>query len=1083
MKTFIFLCCTTIFAFTTENGFSQDADINISKSKTMSVKQVFKLINKQADYKFIYRHDLIKVIPKLPLNKGVIKVSALLNKFLIPYGFSYNLTENNTVIVHKKNTELNRPIVVQKKTIKGVVLDINNQPLLGASIFEKGTTNGTQTDFDGKFSLNVSNASAILVVSYVGFITQEVAVNTQQTKFTIVLQEDTASLDEIVIVGYGKQKKVNLTGAVGTVKGKTLENKPVVNVQELLQGKVPGLNVSNSSGQPGSGASINIRGTSTIGGSSGVLVIIDGIPGNIYSVNPNDIQNISVLKDAASAAIYGARAANGVILITTKSAKNHEGLRVSLTTSMGVQTPQQYIDYVGGKDYMTLYNLASVNDGLTERYTPADFKDLEDGKLPDNKWYREIFKKNQFINNNYLSLSGGNDKITTRLGIGYDKQSGALPRDKYKRLVVHPKLNYKINNWLSLDANVQYTKTNIERPQGAGSALTNAIRVSPITPIRTAQGRFQGPGGIPGGNPIAIIEEGGTNSQIFKEMTTILSATLTPLEGWNIKPLYSHSNSQTQTHNFSKPITLYNADETVFSKDPLSNQSIYDAFGTSVTEILQISTDYTFNLNENHSFSVFALASQEVSKGNNFSASRLDPAFENIYVLNIAVGTKDNSGFAYNESIASFVGRVNYNYKEKYLFEASLRHDGTSRFKPGYQWGTFPSFSAGWNIHKESFFENNINFISKFKVRGSWGKLGDALKVNRYETRNILGFNSGVYAFNGTLVGGAAATASFLDNLSWESSTKSNLGIEIGFFDNKLSLELDLFKDLRTDILYREPVPDEYGLSAPFTNTLKMENKGFELTLNYREKLGEELHFNANFNISHSKNKVLDLRGSGPWKSSRNITEVGASLNLPYGLQSNGLFRDQADIDNSATQVNVKPGNIKYVDQNEDGVINADDRVVLNDKNAFAYGFNLGIEYKSFSLNANFYGRHRALRYMDGVEGWAFFLADNARPMHKDSWTPTNLDASFPRLSLNSGGNDASFSDYWLRKADYLKLQNLTFGYTLPKALTDVVGVKNGSVSLIGQNLAIFSKYEGFDPEGGIYPLPRTITMSLQLNF
>lgn len=971
---------------------------------------------------------------------------------------------------------------LQNWTVKGLITDSEGTPLPGANILEKGTTNGTQADFNGNFSITVTRENAILQISYIGYSTQEIDV-LDQSNISVQLAIDAAGLEEVVVVGYGTQKKVNLTGAVGQVDAETLENKPVVNVQELLQGQVPGLNITNNSGRPGSGANINIRGTSTIGGSSGALIIIDGIPGNIFAVNPNDIESISVLKDAASAAIYGARAANGVILISTKSANNYGDLNVSLTSGLGVQKPQHYIDFVEGEDFMNLFNQARRNDGLPELYTQADFSALASGELPNHQWNREIFNKSQLIHNNYLSISGGNDRLSSRVGIGYDKQSGALPRDEYKRLVVHPKFTYKFTDWLSFDANIQYTKTNIERPQGGDGLIGATLRISPITPIYTPRGQFWGPGGIPGGNPIASVHEGGTDAQEFKELSTILFATITPVDGWNIKPFYSHSSNQVQTHNFTKPITLYNSDETVFSQDPLSNQTIYDAFGTSSVEILQLSSDYTFTLNEDHNFAFLGLASQEVNKGNDFSASRLSPAFENIYVLDIGVGTKNNSGFAFNESIASFVGRLNYNYKQKYLIEASLRHDGTSRFREGYRWGTFPSFSAGWNIAQEDFIRNNIGFLSQFKVRASWGQLGDALKVGRYETRNVLGFSSGIYGFNGSLVGGAAATASFLDDLSWERSIKSNLGFDIGLFNQKVTMSMDLFKDIRDQILYRSPVPDEYGLTAPFTNALEMENKGFEFLLNYKEQVGE-LGFNIGINLANSQNKVLDLQGTGPWIGGRTITEVGRALELPYGLQSNGLFQSQEEIDNSPTQVNVQPGNIKYVDQNGDGAINADgDRVVLNTDTPIVYGFNLGASFKNLSLSANFHGRHRAFRYIESYEGWAFFISNNARPMHLDSWTPENPDASYPRLSLNSGGNDTSYSDYWLRKADFLKLQNLTLSYNLPNQLMEVTGMDNATVSLIGQNLAIFSKYEGFDPEGGNYPLPRTVTVSLQLNF
>ncbi|WP_052143781.1 SusC/RagA family TonB-linked outer membrane protein [Wocania ichthyoenteri] len=1092
MRTLIFLFCTTIFALNSNNIISQNSKIKIKEDKILTVDEVFDLIMEQTDYKFFYEEGIFKGYPKVEVSKGTIKINKLLDQSLSLSNLKITVTDNNNIVIKEKP----RSIIAnqQKHSVTGVINDISGQPLIGANILEKGTTNGTQTDFDGRFSIEVENANVTLIVSYLGYSTQEIELNSQ-TSLEIILQEDASSLDEVVIVGYGTQKKVNLTGAVGTIKGEALENKPVVNVQELLIGKVPGLNISNNSGQPGSGATLNVRGTSTIGGSSGVLVIVDGVPGNIFTINPNDIENISVLKDAASAAIYGARAANGVILVTTKKAKGNQALRVDLTTSIGVQNPQHRIDFVGAKDFMNLYNLARRNDGATDDfYGSDDFAALENGLLPNHQWNRELFKRGELIQNNYLAFSGNSDRFSYRTAIGYDKQSGSLPRDKYKRLVVHPKFTYKITDWISLDANIQYTKTNIERPEDAGTQISNSQRISPITPIFTPAGNYWGPGGVPGANPIARINQGGLDTQEFKELSTILTATITPVKNWNIIPLYSHYNTQRYTHNYDKPITLYNDDETIFSQGVLNNVNLQNAFSNSSTEILQLSTDYSLTLGDDHEFKFFGVVSQEVKKGNDFSASRLNPAFENIYVLDVGLGVKDNSGFAYNESLASVAGRLNYNYKGKYLFEAVVRHDGSSRFLDGHQWGTYPGFSAGWNVAEENFMKDKLDFISQFKIRGSWGQLGDALKISRYETRNILNFNAGLYGFNGNLVGGATADASFIPSLSWERSTKTNLGLDIGLFKNKITMSVDVFRDLRDQILYREPIEVENGVTAPFTNTLEMENKGFEFIINYRETLGD-FGFNVDFNVAHSKNEVLNLRGSGPWIDGSRYTEVGGSLELPYGLQSDGLFQSQDDIDNSATQINVKPGNIKYVDQltvdtnndgipdEADGVINGDDRVILNDKNAFVYGFNLGFNYKNLSLTANFYGRNNVKRYINNYEGWAFFLSNNARPMHLDSWTENNLDATHPRISLNTTSNDTQYSDYWLRKANYLKLQSLSLAYKLPKELIDVLNIDNATVSLIGQNLAMFTKYPGFDPEGGGYPLPRTITMSLQLNF
>ena len=407
MRVFIFLFCTTFFGLTPKNGISQNSKIKIEESKTLTVDEVFDLITNQTDYNFFYEKNLFKNAPSIRVNKGVIKTEDLLDKSLSASNFEIIITNEFDFLIKEIPAQVVKE--QQEYTISGIVLDASNQPLPGANIVEKGSINGIQTDFDGNFEIVVANENSTLVVSYIGYKTKEVKVG-NQTKLSINLEVDAADLDEVIVVGYGVQKRSNLTGAVGTVTAKDIENKPVVNVQELLIGKVPGLNVTSNGGRPGSGASINIRGLASIGGQSPPLVIIDGIPGNIYTVNPNDIESISVLKDAASAAIYGARAANGVILITTKSFKKGD-LKVSITTSLGMQSPDHHIDFVGSENYMTLFNKAQINDGFEAKFTQQDFDDLAAGKLPDHQWNRDIFSNNNIIQNNYLSFSGQTEKV------------------------------------------------------------------------------------------------------------------------------------------------------------------------------------------------------------------------------------------------------------------------------------------------------------------------------------------------------------------------------------------------------------------------------------------------------------------------------------------------------------------------------------------------------------------------------------------------------------------------------------------------------------------------------------------------
>lgn len=1074
------------------SSYSQTAKVKLDV-KNVTIAELFEKIEAQSEFYFFYKNDEVADVANIDLNVKNATIKEILDDVLDGSGLKYKVVDRYIVIQPSGAKENDIFPARQENAISGKVTDNNGEPLPGVTVLVKGTTRGTVTNFDGIYHLADVDAKTTLQFSFVGMLTQEIPVESQTT-INITMQIDAIGIEEVVAVAYGVQKKVNLTGAVGTVESSKIEAKPVTNVQELLQGKTPGLNITKDSGAPGSGAKINIRGTSTIGGSSGVLVIIDGVPGNIYTVNPNDIESVSVLKDAASASIYGSRAANGVILITTKRGNREKELQVSVTSSVGITNPLHFIDFVGAEDFMKLYNIARVNEGNDEYYTEQHFNDLRNGTIPENVWYKKIFEKNQVISNNHVSLSGITKSLEYNISGSYDYQSGAMPRNDYNRYIFKPDITFNATKWLSLRGNVQFTETQVNEPQDGYTNLVQAARISPITPIYTSEGLHMGPGGTPGGHPIAVIDQGGSDKKKYKELLAIFSATINPLKNWFIRPMYSVRSTDYWFREYTKPITLYNEDGSVYSQDAMSNQVIKNESTSSSTKLFQVTTDYSYSLNEKHNFSVLAGYSQEKNEYEGFWASRKFPAFADIYVLDIAQEAKDNGGTAHHDAIQSAFGRLNYDFDGKYLFEANVRADGSSRFSKGHRWGTFPSFSLGWNLHKENFFTESIPFISRLKLRGSWGILGDAMKIGRYETRNLLSFNSKAYAFDGSLVGGAWSAASFKEDISWEKAKMTNVGIDMGVWNNHIEIVFEYFNNVRDDILYRAPVPAEYGLSAPVINALKMKNHGIEGIFAFKDKI-KDFEYSFDFNFNYSKNEVLDLYGSGPWVGSNTFTDEGTQLNMAYGLESIGLFQDEQDVENSADQVNVKPGNIKFKDQltvdtngdgvpdEADGVINGDDRVIINDKVPVRFGLNINMKYKGFDFAVNTYGKLNNRRYLQSYEGWAFFLTTNARPMHLDTWTPDNKDASYPRITTNMTGNDRNYNDFWLRKANYLKIQNVQLGYTLPNALNNKIGFDYARVYVSGQNLGVISNYDGFDPEGGYYPLARTYSLGVQLKF
>ncbi len=1089
MRVSLFMLFVCIFQLMATNTEAQNAIMKL-ETNVISIGQLINQIEKQTDYLVVFRNREVDTERTIRVQEKSGKVISYLKDAFEGTDISYEFTNKYILLSKKNHSDAVNDNQQLNRKITGTVKDNNGGPVIGANVSVKGTTNGTITDVDGNFSLENISDNDIIVISYIGYTSQEIKAG-KQTSLKIILKEDTQAIDEVVVVGFGTQKKVNLTGSIGTVKtDEVLKSRPVTNVQELLAGSVPGMVVSKGSGAAGSGASINIRGTSTIGNSSGVLVLIDGMPGNIYTLNPNDIESVSVLKDAASAAIYGSRAANGVVLVTTKTAKATERPTVEFSSNIGIQNPQFKLDFIGSEDFMRLYDQAMINDGKDAIYGEQGIQDLRAGKYVDNKWYKEIYKKNTIINNTHLALSGKERSIAYRFSISNDYQDGNLPNNNYNRLIFKPDMRFQILKNLEAHASLQYTQTNIKNPNGGTTGWqSQAARISPITPIRNSDGSYAA-GGAMGGNPIAGVNESGYSKERHKEMMAIFDVTYSPLKDWNIKgniATYSHN---TTTKNRVSTYYLYDEEGNI-AKTENRVSSLKETNTYNFRTQLQFTTDYSFKIASDHNFKVLAGYSQEYYKSDGFWASRDNMPFDNVDVLNTGSSNKQNGSadgdgneYANDVAVQSWFGRLNYDYQGKYLFEASLRADGSSRFAKNHRWGVFPSFSAGWNLHRESFMIETNNWLSELKIRASWGVLGDAEKVGYYPTAQILSYNPKIYAFNDKLVGGAYNNIAVNQNITWEESKYTNIGLDFGLFDQRIKLSADYFINMRDNILYRPPVPSEFGLNAPYSNLLKMKNQGMDIMAGYQDGNGD-FHWGIDVNLSYSKNKVLEMGDSERWIENNTVTYLNDRYQLPFGYEAIGLFQSEEEIANSPNQGNVLPGNIKYKDQNGDNIIDGEDRVVLNRKIPLNFGMNLSFGYKDFDFSLNMYGKLNTKKYLQGYEGWAFYLTDNARPMHLDAWSESNPDASYPRLTLTNTSNDydSRYNSFWLRTADYLKIQNVQVGYTVPQSVLERVNIKYLRVYLSGQNLATITGYDGFDPEGGWYPLARTFSFGFNLQF
>lgn len=984
----------------------------------------------------------------------------------------------------------------QAVEITGKVTDVDSGiPIPSANVIEKGRSNGTMTDFDGNFSLSVANKDAILVFSYIGFTTKEISLN-GQSSITVQLQESAATLDEVVVVGFGVQKKVNLTGSVATIDGDMLESRAITSVSAGLSGLLPGVSVNQSSGMPGNdGGTIRIRGTGTLNQAS-PMVLIDGVEGSLNDVQANDIGSISVLKDAASAAIYGSKAANGVILITTKSGKSGEPV-VSYMSDIGWQSPTQLPDYLGSYDYAMLYNEALANSGKAPKFDENDIELFRNGTdpfgHPDTDWQDLLYQGSGFVITNNLGISGGSEHTKYRASVNHQKQEGIIQHTGKNEYNGRLNLTVTPNKWLTTNMNLSYTQMDREQPNNAyvGGGIDQIIRqtnrIAPWIPYKNEDGTY---GTISDGNPIAWLDMGPQINFQRKTFVGIGSIQADLFEGFNIKALISHRNVE--------------ADNSEMNKEIQYNATKYHG-PTKLTEDLSTSTRNTFDLTANY-FNTFndvhnvtLLAGYHAESFDYKRTTAYRENFPSTELPNLDAGSTSgmkNTGYTRELNMVSWFGRVNYDYMGRYLFEANVRADASSRFAKDNRVGVFPSFSAGWRISEEAFFEDAKNSINDLKVRVSWGQLGnqDALD-DYYPTIPTLGLGTD-YPFNSNINSGAAVTNAKNAALIWEKTTSYGIGIDARLF-RKIDVTLDIYKKLTEGIIMQVPAPNEFALNNFYDNVGKLDNKGIELSLNYSDKFGA-VDFGFGGNIAYNKNDLVQLAGTDKIIDGRKIRQLNQSLDSWFGYRTDGLYQSQGDIDSYPTNTiygnQIKPGDLRYVDVTGDGKVDADDRVLLgNSTPSLNFGFNFSLGYKNFDLLALFQGATGAYGYMD-FDAVGAVNGDGQKPsaIWKDRWNPENTGTSVPRLIDNIYGPSMpqnSTTSYWLRSTDYLRMKNLQIGYNIPSDILNNWKVSRLRVYYSAQNLFTVTSYlKGWDPEapsgrGSSYPVVMTNSIGLNLTF
>lgn len=995
-------------------------------------------------------------------------------------------------------------VVQQNQAVKGQVLDNNGDPIIGATVKVEGTKNATVTDLDGNFTLNNVTGKK-LQVSYIGYQNQVVDIN-NRSNIKITMHEDNKTLGEVVVVGYGTQKKANLTGAVSSVSVEDMGDRPITNSSTLLQGTASGVYALQKSGQPGAdGANINIRGVGTLNNSD-PLVLIDGFPGNMSDVDASEIQSISVLKDAASASIYGNRAANGVILITTKKGASGKA-SVSYTGYYGVQEATRLPKTLNSYEYATLYNEMCQNIGQAIKYSDeelAKFKDGTDPMYPNNNYF-DIYYRTAHMQNHRVNVSGGSDAFQYAVMFGYLDQEGILKCTDYNKADFRANLDsYFLNKNLRVSTRLAGNLGNKTQPTDLWSTIwysTNA----PIYPVKNTAGQWVALNGER--NYLGEAMEGSTTKQKRHTFNGQVEAEYKFLNGFSAQITYGYNAEFIDNNAFNANVTLANTDG--------STKSL--ASNLTVTNTTNIQTLLTGLLRYDHTFGKHTVGAM-VGYSEEYFDWKWNSGYRSGFINNTqrelnlgdASSQTNNSGH-YDLGLQSVFGRINYNYDNKYLFEANVRRDGSSRFSKGNKWGSFPSFSAGWVMTEEKFMKDTRSWLDMLKLRASWGKLGNQ-NINSYYVGSDILSTGNNYSFGGTLASGVAIRDLTNKNVSWETTTQTDLGFDVNF-SNGIWATFDYFIKKTDDILMQTPIPLTMGnLSRPYANVGKVENKGFELTLGYNKIFANGLKLKTNANFSHIKNKITDLNGASPIINSPKVQKEGYAINSFYGYVQDGIYQisdftwqnnsdptiahkdRQYQLKEGVVRVNdfnPQPGDIKYKDLSGDDIVDLDnDRKVIGKQFPdLSYAWSVNLDWKNWDFNMFWQG-------VAGIDGYTYYeIATcfsgfaNMGDWWLDRWTPENPGNKYPRLT-NDGTRNNIHSTFYMEDASYLRLKNIELGYTFDKKLLPALGACK--IRLYGsiQNALTFTSYKGFDPEqetgetrAEAYPQTRIYTVGLSVNF
>lgn len=1092
ISTFLLMVC--VFCSYAGNAHSQNAKVSI-RMNNVKLDKILNEIENQTDYLFIYNNqvDINKITSVKVKNEAVAQV---LDRILSGTGINYELEGTHIILTTEAIKDLHAQ--QQAKTVTGTVTDVSGEPIIGANIRIKGTTTGTITDIDGNFSIKAEPQS-VIEVSYIGYLTQETVINNQKS-IRFLLKEDTKTLDEVVVIGYGVQKKADLTGSVANINTEKLNTQSNANIGQALQGKIAGVDIVSQGGAPGSGTRIMVRGIGTLNNAS-PLYIVDGMYMNsIDHINPNDIASIDVLKDASSAAIYGSRAANGVIIVTTKEGSNTEGKPIiDLSVNLGISTASKFLDMLDAKGWAEVTTIARQAIGKPALDMATDL-----ANKPDNDWQDIMFRPTLMQNYN-LSVKGGGKYSTYYTGLGYFNQDGIVKGTNYQRYNIQSKNDYK-RGIFSAGTNLIISFSH-DKPlhQELRGGMIGTILQSVPTLEKYDDTREGGYGGTYGDvvnipHPLAIIDDNimdryNENVKIFANLYAQIELFKGLKYKLNLTPDFSFERYKNYLNKYDFGLATNSITQLTERQRRRRNILVENL----------LTFDRTFG---EHKISALAGYTYQDSRFRHIQAygEGLPQGLEEI---DAATTNRSNEGNSWRSVLTSILGRVFYSYQNKYLFTATIRRDGSSKFGKNNRYGYFPSFSLGWNVAEEKFMEN-VHWLDQLKLRGGYGVLGNQ-EIDNYQYSSTITTGINYPDGNGGLLQGAFPKNFANPDIKWEETAMTNVGIDFMAFNNRLSLTADYYVKNTKDILLTVPIPiSSGGANDPIRNAGKIRNNGFEFNLGWMDQPNPDISYGINLIGSFNKNKVIAMGSeSGSIKggsTNQNITTSETKAGYPIGgywlISTAGYFNSQEEVDAYAKdgkkiQPAAEPGDIKFVDANNDGVINDDDRVFQGSPFPdFTFALNGNMRYKNFDLSIGLQGVlgnkiYNATRQtLEDVTKGSNFLASCL-----DYWTPENKNASHPRLTWDDPNrNTRAESDRYLENGSYLRLRSVQLGYTFPQTWFKGA-IQHARVYINAENLFTITSYSGYSPDVNadnanyrgfdnfIYPTNRTFMLGLNVTF